>query len=163
MSERKAREFWIVRSEIDTQGWVYGDLHGAEKRLGSGLKAPPIEMGYHIVKVREVMPDDELERLQTENERLKKENKKLSNENKGYFKSYREQKSLIQGLMSKDAMTKLELTRLKSAAQVLREVWSLVDCSCSIKERHSGRLVGCFIPETQEALAKFDAAMRGDK
>ena len=55
-----AKDFWIVRSNHITEGWIYSDAHGAEKRLGSGLKAPPLEWEYEIIQVREVLDTDRL-------------------------------------------------------------------------------------------------------
>src|SRR4051812_17715972 len=54
----KAREFWIVHSDRNTEGWIYADDHSAEKRLSSGLKAPPTEYGYRITAVREMLPGE---------------------------------------------------------------------------------------------------------
>lgn len=91
---------------------------------------------------------EELENLRAENERLKADDEYHKNEMFFYI-------NLVH------ARTE-ELTRVKSAAQKLVAALEFVSCGCSIAERESGHLVGCFMPDFIESLTEWRKEM-GDE
>ena len=56
MSDSKRR--FLVHCEYDTSCWIYDDLHGAQKRLSSGLKAPPNAQDFTIKQVQFIAPNE---------------------------------------------------------------------------------------------------------
>lgn len=53
-----------------------------------------------------------------------------------------------------------EIENLEKQIAVLEEASKLCDCRCSIKERISGHLIDCWMPEVNKALEKL-AEIRG--
>ena len=103
MSERKAREFWI----IDKAYHRYMEVSCYE----AWNEKPIAEDDETLILVREVLPDDELEKLRAEIERWKEQ-----------MKVYDRMRAKGVYYTTEEAIARSnELTRVKSAAQMLVE------------------------------------------
>jgi hypothetical protein len=73
MSEPKARDFWIVEDD-------FGEWH---------VFNTPIDLGHNnLTHVREVLPDDELDKLRAENKKLREAAAVLGNAAKLVYGDY---------------------------------------------------------------------------
>lgn len=72
-TESAPREFYVAKDPSGTDGYIYSDRHGAEKRLSSVLKRPVYWANPEIIHVIEYSA---YAKLKTEIEQLKRKEQK---------------------------------------------------------------------------------------